>query len=90
MNDKIMELFGIVLKIQSEGVGQEGYPYINFTSSNYGSFVEIQIKDNGFGCSSGYDGVYIFDKNYFSERTYQNCKEHLEELVRKAKKCTAE
>lgn len=81
--DKIHELLRFCLMIQEGGEGRDGYPYVSFQTSNYGTQFEISIMDNGFKKDTGYDGMYEFQFDHMGERTYKNCKEHLQDLIRK-------
>lgn len=86
--EKINELFDMCLYIQMRGAGENGYPYIDFVSTNYGGDVTIYISDNGFKSGIGYDGKYDISFAYVSDRTYQNCKKHLEDLKAEVDACT--
>lgn len=86
--EKIHELLDMCLDIQMNGHGTEGYPYIYCVICNYGTEIEICIKDNGFNEKAGYDGKYNFDFNHISERMYKNCREHLYDLKEKVEACT--
>lgn len=79
---KIHELLNMCLKIQMGGEGEKGYPFVYFGCSNYGTNLHIVIDDNGFKKESFDSGSgYFFDLNRINERTYNNCKAHLEELI---------
>lgn len=85
MNDieKIIELMMMCLRIQTKGYGKNGYPFVEFCTSNYGKNVFIGICDKGFPeePSEDCDGEYNFKFSDFSERKYQICKEHLQHLI---------
>lgn len=81
--EKIRELMMLCLLIQTGGFGENGYPFVEFCTSNYGNNVSIRISDRGFpkDSSEDYDGEYTFKFTDFSERKYQICKAHLQELI---------
>lgn len=84
MNDieKIRELMMMCLRIQTRGYGANGYPFVEFKTSNFGSNVSIYICDKGFPESTeSCDGEYHFKFSDFSERKYQICKSHLRDLI---------
>ena len=86
--EKIHELLDMALFIQTNGCGQDGYPFVAFETSNYGQSISVRVRDKGFGSlDKGYDGVYNLDFCCISERTYQNCKQHLTDLREKVKEC---
>ena len=85
--DKIHELLDLCVDIQKNGRGVDGYPYVFFSSGNYGTNLSIMIDDNGFS-EEGYDGEYRFEFSHMSDRTYENCRQHLLDLRKKVDACT--
>lgn len=82
----IHELLNIALDIIEKGKGENGYPYVDMSVSNYGTELIIEIMDDGFRPGHPYDGIYEFDiRGEISERRYNACKEHLNELREKVK-----
>ena len=82
----IHELLNIALDIIEKGQGENGYPYVYMSVSNYGTELRIEIMDDGFISGHPYDGIYEFDiRGEISERRYNACKEHLNELREKVK-----
>lgn len=86
--EKIHELLCLCMEIQEHGYGENGYPYVDFEASNYGTIIEVRIMDDGFNPGHGYDGIYRFAFDGISERTYNNCKKHLIDLRKKVQECT--
>lgn len=86
--EKIHELLSLCMEIQEHGYGENGYPYVGFETSNYGTSIEVRIMDDGFRSGHGYDGIYSFAFDRISERTYSNCKKHLDDLRKKVQECT--
>lgn len=83
---EIHELLDIAFDIIKKGQGENGYPYVYMSVSNYGTELIIEIKDDGFRQGHPYDGIYEFDiRGEISERRYNACKEHLNELREKVK-----
>ena len=83
---EIHELLDIALDIIEKGRGENGYPYVYMSVSNYGTELRIEIMDDGFRPGHTYDGIYEFDiRGEISERRYNACKEHLNELREKVK-----
>lgn len=85
--EKLLKLFNLVRDIQESGVGENNFPFISMNSSNdpcIGGF-RIEIYDNGYKADGPYDGCYVF-KNVgdISERVYNTCLQHLEEIKEKA------
>lgn len=81
----IHELLNIALDIIEKCQGENGYPYVYMSASNYGTELRIEIMDDGFRQGHPYDGIYEFDiRGEISERRYNACKEHLNELREKA------
>lgn len=83
---KIFELMNLALDIQEMGTGENGFPYVLFSTSNYyQNGIRIEVMDNGFRSGAPYDGCYVF-KNVgeISERVYNACLEHLKELKQRA------
>ena len=85
---KIHELLSLCLEIQRGGHGEGGYPYVRAEISNYTEYLYISIKDNGYSPDAPYDGDYRFDFNCISDRTYKNCKQHLQDLKERVSACT--
>ena len=46
--EKIHELLSLCMEIQEHGYGENGYPYVGFEASNYGTSIEVRIMDDGF------------------------------------------
>lgn len=86
--EKIHELLSLCMEIQEHGYGENGYPYVDFEASNYGTSIEVRIMDDGFEPDHGYDGIYRFAFDRISERAYNNCKKHLIDLRKKVQECT--
>lgn len=84
IREKIIELIALAIEIQERGKGDAGYPYIKIELSNYSTGIAITIKDDGFDSGSRPSGKYEFYFDEVSERTYQNCKQHLIELKEKS------
>ena len=85
---KIFELMNLVQDIQEMGTGKDGFPYVLFSmSNNYEDRgrILVEIMDNGYRFGAPYDGCYVF-KNVgeISERVYNACLEHLQELKQRA------
>lgn len=85
---KIFELLSLCMEIQEHGHGENGYPYVGFETSNYGTSIEVRIMDDGFRSVHGYDAIYSFAFDRISERTYSNCKKYLDDLRKKVQECT--
>ena len=79
--EKIIQLFSLCIRIQEKVSGESG-PYVHFESSNYGKDVWISIIDKGFSSSDVYDGDYTFSFTDIPDRTYENCKNHLLDLLK--------
>lgn len=85
--EKLFKLINLVRDIQESGVGENNFPFISMNSSNdpYVGGFRIEIYDNGYRNDGLYDGCYVF-KNVggISERIYNACLQHLEEMKGKA------
>lgn len=79
--EKIIQLFSLCLHIQKNTSGESG-PYVKFETSNYGKDVWVLIMDKGFSSSCVYDGDYTFSFTDIPDRTYENCKNHLLDLLK--------
>lgn len=85
--EKSLKLFNLVRDIQEIGIGKDGFPLILMNSTNdpYTGGFRIEIYDNGYRENGLYDGCYAFkNAGGISERVYNNCIHHLEELKEKA------
>lgn len=76
----VHELLDMALCIQSWRNKQKNHPYVKFSSTDYG--VEIFIIDGGIDSRRGYDGEYRLSFEEVEGRTYRNCKEHLQDLIK--------
>lgn len=85
--DKIHTLLDLCIDIQENGKGEGGYPCVSFNCGNYGTNLLILIDDNGFS-KGGYDGEYRFEFSHMSDRTFENCRQHLLDLRKKVDACT--
>ncbi len=83
--DKLFKLINLALDIQEMGSGKEGFPYVLVSASNYGEGIRIEMMDDGFRSGAPYDGCYVFSLiGGASNRVYNACLQHLEELKVKA------
>lgn len=79
--EKIIQLFSLCIRIQKNTSGESG-PYVKFETSNYGRNVWISIIDKGFCSRDVYDGDYVFSFADIPDRVYENCKNHLLDLLK--------
>jgi hypothetical protein len=83
--EKLFKLINLALDIQERGKGVNGFPFVLVSSGNYGEDIRIEVMDEGFRGGAPYDGCYIFKHlGETSERVYNTCLEHLEEMKAKA------
>lgn len=83
--EKFHQLLDLVLDISEMGEGTNGFPMVNFTVSNYPVYAQIYMKDSGFNETIERDGDYEFQiAGRESQRKYDTCLKHLEELKEKA------
>lgn len=82
-NEKIKILLDKCLYIQRKGHGNDGFPYVDFETSNYGSELIIRLIANGFIAKGGYDYVYEAKLNddAMSTHDYMDCIEYLDKLI---------
>ncbi len=79
--EKLFELINLALDIQEKGRGEDGFPFVMVSLSNYGEGIRIEIMDCGFRRGAPYDGCYVFSLlGEMSKRKYNVCLEHLKEL----------
>lgn len=83
--EKLFKLINLALDIQEMGTGKDGFPFVLVSASNYGERIRIEVMDNGFRSGAPYDGCYVFSPlSEMSERVYNTCLQHLEEMKGKA------
>lgn len=83
--EKFHQLLDLVLDIAEKGKGEYGFPMVHFTVSNFPVHAEVYMKDSGFNAGSQRDGEYDFQiAGGESQRKYNTCIQHLEELKEKA------
>ena len=80
MDDKktdIQRIFNLCLDIQMQGNGENGFPYVSFGTSNYGTFANVYIMENGFEKDKVFSAYYDLEEPV----TRVDCKRYLEELL---------
>ncbi|MGC4018365.1 MAG: hypothetical protein QM793_03480 [Muricomes sp.] len=87
----IHKIFNLCVEIQSKGEGEEGFPFIHFLTSNYGTPATVWIMENGFEKDKKFDSVYYLSGE---PQVYLECERHLKRLLRRIKEdrlcCTPE
>lgn len=84
-NRKLLELMNLAIDISKMGDGKRGFPDIDISGSTYIRGITIKIRDAGFDQAGPRDGDYWFGfDGGISDRTYSDCKRHLEELKARA------
>lgn len=82
--EKYHKLLDAVLDIAEQGIGENGFPLVNFTASNYPVEVEIYTMDEGFVKGGPHDGHYEFQITGKGDlKMYGDCLKHLESLKEK-------
>lgn len=66
----IHELLNIALDIIEKGQGENGYPYVYMSVSNYGTELRIEIMDDGFNFNSRPCGRGFCKKHQFFYRSF--------------------
>lgn len=83
--EKIHKILDSVLDIVEKKKGENGFPFVNFTVSNFPVSMEVYMMDSGFKKGNPVDGDFDFDIiGSESQRKYDICLRHLEELKAKA------
>lgn len=83
--EKFHQLLDLVLDISEKGKGIDGFPFVYFSVSNYPDLTEVYTMDAGFLKGAPFDGKYDFEiTGSESQRKYNTCMNHLEELKEKA------
>lgn len=83
--EKIHKILDSVLDIVEKGEGKNGFPFVNFTVSNFPVSMEVYMMDSGFEKGKPIDGKYDFRIiGGESQRKYETCLRHLEELKAKS------
>ena len=81
MEDKkksIQRIFNLCLEIQMKGEGVDGFPFVSFSSSNYGTLADVYVMLGGFKKDGAYDATYKLDEPI----SRLNCEFQLEAILK--------
>lgn len=82
--EKIHKILDSVLDIVEKGKGENEFPFVKFTVSNFPAYIDLSMMDSGFKKGRPFDGMYDFGIiGSESKRKYETCLRHLEELKTK-------
>ncbi len=85
--EKLFKIISLSKNIQEMGAGKDGFPFVSVHMSNdpCAGGIHIEIMDDGYRLGGPYDGHYTFKHaGDISDRVYENCIRHLEEMKEKA------
>lgn len=77
----IQRIFNLCLEIQTRGEGVDGFPFVSFSSANYGNLADVYIMENGFKKDGTYDASYNLDEPI----SRINCEFQLKEILKALK-----